>query len=258
MQIFLKFLSFTQTYSGAITALATVVLAVLTFVYVFFTKKTLSETIKQSKLSLVPIIGVSITNSVILKSNNFLSIDIELANLGTAAALDIVVDSEIQLKYSEISGRKVIPMKNRVLIRQFIRPNYYIKDKKDKYGTTVEYGFNLFYTKDLVEALNKDFNELVFLDSKAGYNTFTPILSPFHTTKLIIYVYYKNSLDQYFYSRYETEIAYAISDINSETQAVFHSRERNKSSFNTSTINKADIGKEIKKRDELRELFPWK
>src|SRR5213595_31404 len=98
-------LDFLQQYSGALGFIASVVLVILTGFYAHLTRGILQATANQSRLSLSPVIGIKITGITISpvfgpKRRN-MSVSLELTNVGNAPPIEVLVDAEIELRYSK-------------------------------------------------------------------------------------------------------------------------------------------------------------
>ena len=80
---------------------------------IWLTKRILGETVKQSRLTYNPVIGIKIKSigisKVFGKDRRNLNVDLELINVGNAPAIEVQIDSEIIYTNSEIKGEKSIP-----------------------------------------------------------------------------------------------------------------------------------------------------
>ena len=92
---------------------STIILVIITGIYVYFTKKIVDTAVRQSNLSFNPVIGIKLgkmkLSKVWFKDRRSLNIGIDLVNVGNAPAIDILVDGEIVLNYSDVNGEKNIP-----------------------------------------------------------------------------------------------------------------------------------------------------
>jgi len=190
----MDFSSWLQFHAAAIIVLATVALVLVTIVYVFLTKKILDSTIKHSKLILNPVIGIKVGKIAIgeefgPKRRN-MDADIELINIGNAPAIEILVDAEIILEHVKIEGERTIPGRFEPKMIPFIRPEEKALSDTACFGNT------------LINHLVEDFYECSRLNIHRIETD--PTEEPFDASKLRIIVYYRNSIGQYFESRFET------------------------------------------------------
>jgi hypothetical protein len=190
-------LDFLQKYSGALTFLATVLLVALTAFYAYWTKGILAATANQSRLSLNPVIGIKISKisigTVFGKGRRNMSVSIELSNVGNAPAIEVLVDAEIELRYSKVKNQSVIPGRFEPDMVPYIRPGETVDKISPGFGNT----FITHFFDDVRESSRLNLHRIET----------DPTQEPFKTSKLRIIVYYRNSLAQYFKSYYETEIA---------------------------------------------------
>lgn len=99
-----------QQYSSAINALSTVILVFVTAWYAYLTKKILGVSETQSKLSLNPVLGLKIKeieiSEVFGPERRQIGIAMEITNVGNAPAIEVLIDAEIELRYSSINNEK--------------------------------------------------------------------------------------------------------------------------------------------------------
>lgn len=128
----MSILNWIQTNESIISLAATITLVIITGIYVYFTKRILDSTIRQSNLVPNPVVGIRLGRMDIFKipefSSHNLNIGLDLINIGNAPAIDVLVDAEIILKYSNIKGEKVIPSRFEPSFISFIRPGEEISE----------------------------------------------------------------------------------------------------------------------------------
>jgi hypothetical protein len=189
-------LLFLQQYSGALTLLATVALVALTAFYAYWTRGILQATANQSRLSLSPVLGIEINKvsigKVFGRRRRSLSVNITLTNVGNAPAIEVLVDADIELRYSRIQEEQVIPARFEPEMVPFIRPG-------DSIG-----GISLDFGNTLVTHFFDDLRESTRLNLHRIETD--PTREPHLASRLRVVAYYRNSLGQYFKSHYVTEV----------------------------------------------------
>jgi len=239
--------SWISVNSTIISLFATLTLVFITGVYVYFTKKILDSAVRQSNLISNPVIGIQIKSMEIgvTWSNNrrMLGIKPQLINLGNAPAINVLVDAEILLEYSNILGEKVIPARFEPGIISFIRPGEEINDK----SVYLEFG------NTSVASLLDDFREQHRLNV---YRVNTdPTVKPYEASKLRICLFYMNNLGQYFESNYETFLR--LDDIPNDDETAELLNAPRLSKFYAGPIYKNEMDKKISNRKNKRELSGW-
>jgi len=237
-----------------ITLISTIILVIITGIYVFLTKKILDISIKQSKLSYNPVIGIDIEKMFISEmfgeSRRNLSIDLKLANVGNAPAIEVLVDAEITFNYSNVNGEKTIPARFEPDVITFIRPTEEIKDNincSPNFGNTC------------ITHLFDDFRESHRLNIHRIETD--PSVEPFNASKLKIIIYYRNSVGQFYVSIYETHLHlgknpnsdFPKDDETSELTRILVPRAK----FHVSPIDKEKMEKEMNFRNSKRHLSGW-
>ncbi|GAG59067.1 unnamed protein product [marine sediment metagenome] len=98
-----------------LSLLVTIILVIITGVYVYFTKRILDSSIRQLNLLPNPVIGIRIEHMTVGKvfgpSRRNFSIGLSLTNVSNAPAIEVLIDAELTLQYSNIKGEKVIPVR---------------------------------------------------------------------------------------------------------------------------------------------------
>lgn len=190
-------IEYIQNNSGAFTFFATLVLIAVTAFYAWWTRGLLRITAAQSKLQYNPVIGIKVVSATIGKvfgqKRRNVSIKIDLTNVGNAPAIEVFIDSEIELRYSKINGYNKIPMRFEPSVIPFIKVDEVVSDLSLDYGNT----FITHFFDDVRES-NRLNRHRVETD---------PSKETFVTSRLYVFVYYRNSLGQYFKSRIEIELA---------------------------------------------------
>ena len=189
-------LAFLQQYSDALTLLATVALVALTAFYAYLTKGILAATASQSRLSLAPVVGIKVQSISISKvfgpRRRNMSVSLELSNVGNAPAIEVLVDAEVDLRYSKIGVERSIPARFEPNMVPFIRPDEIVSKLAPNFGNKlITHFFN-----DARESLRLNLHRIETDSTQES----------FKTSRLKILAYYKNSLGQQFKSFYEIEI----------------------------------------------------
>jgi hypothetical protein len=216
---------------------------------VYYSKKTLDDVIRQSNLSQNPVVGIRIKSMGVSKvfgpSRRQLSVDLVLANIGNAPAIEILVDAEIELQYSNIEGEKIIPDRIKPRSVPFIRPGEEVAK-----NPFISPNFG----NDCVTHLFDDFRECTRLNI-LRIDT-DPTREPYKTPKLTIIAYYANNVGQYFNSRYETHCDLQKIPEDNKTATltqVFIPRPK----FHSGPTTKEQMNREISERDQKRKLCGW-
>ncbi len=182
-------LNWLQTYGGILSLLVTTILVVITGMYVYFTKKILDSSIRQLNLLPNPVIGIQIKEMVIGKvfgrSRRNMSICLSLTNIGNAPAIEILIDGEIILKYSDIKGEKAIPARFDPSSIPFISKG---QELSEGHNTDLSFG------NTCIDHLFDDFREFERLNIHRIKTD--PTKEAYKSSKLKIYVYYQNNLGQ--------------------------------------------------------------
>jgi hypothetical protein len=142
------------------------------------------------------VVGIKITGIFISEvfgpKRRNLSVSLELSNVGNAPAIEVLVDAEIELRYSKIAGEGTIPARFEPEMVPFIRPGEVVNEPSPNFGNKLITHF----FDDVRESLRLNLQRIETNSTQ----------SSFKTSSLRILVYYKNSLGQHFRSYYETEI----------------------------------------------------
>ena len=247
-------LEFLQQYSGAFTFLATLVLVGLTAFYVFWTKGILAATAAQARLSLIPVIGITVKSirisEVFGPNRRNMGVELELSNVGNAPAIELLVDSEVELRYSSIKGVSCVPARFEPNVVPFLKPG----DQITGPAVSPSYG-NTFLTRffdDIRESLRLNIHRIET----------NPTQESFKTSRLAIIVFYRNSLGQHFRSRYEIEIGFwhlngtkpiPGDDESCDVDMSYIPRP----TFHAEPVAEREIEAELAKRNTVRDLCGW-
>lgn len=143
-------INFINSNSSLINLLFTLTLISITGYYAYITKRILETSEKYSKLGLNPVIGIEIEgiliSEVFIEKRRALDISCQITNVGNAPAIEILIDSEIKLRYSKIKEESTIPMRFEPAMVPFLQPG---QSRNDFHG--LSYG-NTFITHFLQAA----------------------------------------------------------------------------------------------------------
>lgn len=197
-------LDFLLNNTNLFLLVSNIILVFVTGVYVYLTKKILDSTKKEIELSYSPVIGIEIQDMKIGpmwgENRRELSVNLNLVNLGNAPAIRVWVDSEIILKFTDIRGEKIIPARFEPVQIPFIRQGDAINNRN----------ISQFFGNTCVSKLIFDFLQEDLKNRERLQNN--PSQEPIHSSRLKVFVYYKNHLDQFFMSIYETTIMPSTAD----------------------------------------------
>lgn len=248
----MSFLEFLQHYSGALTFLATFILVAITGFYAFWTKGILAATASQSRLSLSPVIGIKVEKIVIGPvygpNRRNMNVVLELSNVGNAPAIEVLIDSEIELRYSNINNEKIIPARFEPDMIPFIKPGDSLNGINSCFGNT----FITHFFDDVRESSRLNIHRIETDPTKESYKA----------SRLRVIVFYKNSLGIYFKSSFEAEIGIWKSLGEKEIPADNKTAEVTISYvprpvFHASPIDEGLMGNEIQRRNKIRDLCGW-
>jgi len=228
---------------------ANLVLVIITGIYVYLTKRILDSTIRQSKLVSNPVVGIRLGHMWIFEvygpSRRNLSIGLNLTNVGNAPAIEVLVDAEIILQYSNIQGEKVIPGRFEPSSIPFIRPGEEI---------TEDSRYNPNFGNTCIRHLLDDFRECHRLNMHRIETD--PAKEPYNASMLRVCVYYRNNLGQYFESTYETYLHLGQipeDDEATELAEIYVPTPK----FYAGPISKKEMGNDISSRNSKRDLCGW-
>jgi hypothetical protein len=254
--IYCFYYGLTQEDSNWINVGVTTVLVSITAYYTYYTKILVNNTERQIRLSQNPVIGIKIHGFYICPEQDNgrreLSIPYSLENIGTHPAIEIFVDSEIELPKGNISGEKIIPARFEPDFIPYLKPNMTIPSEKDRLSQN--YGNKLIHQL-LVDYIGED------------YKNFHPHLgSPrlwmddedLRKIKACItfYVYYRNSFSQYFESVLKVYV-HVYKNSKNMDEYLMYQLNLTGQSFNSNPILKEKMENDIKCRNQKRTLCGW-
>jgi hypothetical protein len=178
-------------------------------------------------------------------SRRQLSIGLNLTNVGNAPAIEVLVDAEIILQYSDIGGEKTIPGCIQPESIPFVRPGEEIKGDPSispNFGNTCV----AHVLADCRESHRLNVLRIETDPTKEAYNA----------SMLRVCVCYRNNIDQYFESTYETYVCLdKIPEENesAKIQQVYVPRPK----FHARPVSKEEIDKKISERNSKRDLCGW-
>lgn len=245
----MNILNWLQTNGSVISLATTIALVIITATYVYITKRILDCTVRQSNLASNPVIGIRLGKIAISKvygpSRRNLHAGLNLTNVGNAPAIEVLVDAEIVLHYSNIRGERVIPARFEPSSISFIRPGEEIPEDN---------AHNPSFGNTCITHLLDDFRECHRLNIHRIETD--PTTDPYTASRLRVCVYYRNNLGQYFESTYETYLH--IDDIpkddeTAELLQIHIPRPR----FHAEPISKKQMDKDLSSREAKRDLCGW-
>jgi hypothetical protein len=239
-----------QSYTiSLISLLATLVLVIINGIYIYFTKRTLDVALRQSNLVYNPVIGITLgkvsVSPVFGPSRRQIRVKTNLTNVGNAPAIDVLVDAEIVLSYSNIEGEKIIPAYHEPSSIPFIRSG---EETKDDPRLSPTFG------NTCVAHVLADFQEGNRLNVLRIATE--PTKMPYNSSMLRVYASYRNSIGQYFESTYE--IYLSLEEIpsdkkDSEIDLIYIPRPK----FHAYPISKKELDIKLSERDSKRNLCGW-
>jgi len=229
----------------------TVVLVAITAYYAYYTKILVNNTESQN-----PVIGIKILDFHIFpemkNGRRQLSIIYSLENIGNAPAIEIFVDSEIQLPKGNIEGENVIPARFKPDFFPYLKPNETIPEKKGELSQI--YGNKLIHQL-LIDYIGEDYTHYEpDLTSPRIWMGDDELRK--YKASVTLYVYYRNSFSQYFesmlkvyihvYKNTEKYDDYKVNQLNLNGQL-----------FNSKLISNEIMKREMNYRNQKRELCGW-
>lgn len=252
-----------------IQALFTIILVLITGYYAIVTNHLVKNSREQILMQYVPVLGVKIKKIEIGgefgPGRRQLHIDMEITNIGNAPAINVLLDAEIQLQYSNIDNNNIIPSRFEPESIPFILSGNSVKNSDNE--ERLNY-FTPGFGNSLVYALLEDFKENERLNLERKENN---ILVEYKKPKLSLFLYYQNSLSEFFKSTWEVFIdleKISIPQPDGRTYLSPKYPEKNESVkihelniprpiFSTIHISKENIIDEIEKRNLKRDLSGW-
>jgi len=238
-----------------ISLASSIMLIAVTSIYVYLTHKILNTTIRQSNLASNPVISIRLGKMSISKvwgkGRRSLSIGLNLANIGNAPAIDILVDGEIILQHSDIKGEMIIPARFEPIDIPFIRCG---EDLPDEQGHN-----SLSFGNKCITHLLDDFRECYRLNL---HRIETDPTREHHTASMLrVCIYYQNNLGQFFESIYETYLHIGEkphgnipkNDESGTLSQIYLPRPK----FSAGPILSDEVNKRIAERNSKRHLCGW-
>ena len=241
-----------QTNSASINVIATIILVSVTAFYAYLTWRILRATETQSKLTLDPVIGIKVKKGGISEvfgpERRNMSFELELANVGNAPAIEVLVDAEITFRHTNIKGHKTIPARYEPDVIPFIRPG----EKNDECHPNFGNKAIVHFFDDVRESLRLNWHRI---DTD-------PTKESFDASRLKIICYYRNSLSQCFRSYYETEIDLWGEDPKDPIPKEKESKDISMPAlprpvFHAEPITRESMDDELSKRNSIRKLSGW-
>jgi hypothetical protein len=202
--------TFSLTSPEMLLVIVTGILVIITAIYAYFTYKLVKTASQQSKSStdLVeatnkqikllsnPVIGIDVSDITITPVFNEnkrrqLIAELILENLGNAPAIDLRIDGEIILEFTDLEGIKAIPAFPNAGTITYLKigeiiPNNRISSKEP----------HIRFEAGCI-------NQLITDQKERNKQRSGTLISDLRWSRIKIYVYYKNNLEQYFVSTYE-------------------------------------------------------
>jgi hypothetical protein len=255
-----QILQFLKDNNTFFSLLVSIILVSITSYYAIITHKLLKVTRNQQNIILNPVIGIQVKKIEIGKEwgnkRRQLNVILDLVNVGNSPAIEVLIDSEIELRYSNIQNENIIPSRFEPDIIPFIKQNEKKCDINLIYGNT----FLLHFFNDVREAHRLNIHRITAGTKEEVYKT----------SKLYVNLYYKNSIGQYFYSQFNIEIGIIdIVDSRNEKELskdpIPASNEVKDVSmiliprpeFHSGLITKKEIDNNINKSNKKRDLCGW-
>jgi len=195
-------LEWINTYSGALTFFATLILVFVTAVYVKYTQSMMKSAETQFISQQNPVIGIKINNMFLVDNSDGyrqFNIDFTLINLGNAPALEVLIDSEIKSNFFDIKGENVIPSRWISTI-PYIRVGEELHSDPELKDTPF---FSQSFNSDVFEIMDKGFKKEQKLNDKRVKKNHE---SEYYSNIISIEIYCKNSFNQFFKSHFETHL----------------------------------------------------
>lgn len=222
---------------------------IVTIVYAIFTRHLVKIAKQSFQCQLAPLIGIEIRKIVVGPpfgpKRRQMSVELSVSNVGNAPAINVLIDSEFDFRYSKISGSSTIPQRFEPMAVAFIPQG----------GTESGPQIAQSYGNSFVSSLLDEAREAHRLNvHRIATN---PSQEPYKMSRLKVFTYYRNAVGQYFKSCYSCEVC------------VFNSKDIDKDKFDLSIIyiprpefyaipiKESEMLKELAERNSRRELCGW-
>jgi hypothetical protein len=160
--------------------------------------------------------------------------------LGNAPALEVLIDSEIKLNFSDIKGENIIPSRWDSVVP-------YIRVGEELNSLNSELLFAQSFNSDLFEHMVQGFKKERELNDKLIKENLEPKYS---SSILLIDAYCKNSFNQYFKSHFETHLIFPEYQENyTEVKPIYSPSQK----FYSNPLSEDDYKKETTLRKLKRE-----
>lgn len=232
-----------------ISVISNIVIAIVTIAYVVYTRYLVKVSQKAYRHQLAPVVGIEVGEIKIGKEygsgRRNLSVAISLKNVGNAPAIEVLVDSEIEYRYSEINGERSIPAR--------FEPSFvpYLLIGETATGRNIAQS----YGNTFIAALLDDAREANRLNTHRIVTD--PTQEAYKMSVLKIYVYYRNALGQSFRSCYVQEVCVWGSDDIEKDELVLTKIFIPRPKFETKPIGEKEKMRELEARNQKRELCGW-
>jgi len=268
--------------AAIIQAIVTAILVGITWWYVRLTKGILSqtanytnitkaiyeETAKQSRLQYSPVLGIDIATAgispVFGDGRRNLGVKLRINNVGNSAAIEVLVDAAVILQFAKIEGYDIGVAVSRFhpACIPFIEAGHVVDEKDERL-------FGINFGNRCIDALVDDINKCwdterwkeVLKEAQRGerpfarnwMEAFEMLAQP---PRLRIVAYYRNHLEQYFKSAFETTI-----DLPKELEETEPYDVRlmpiPRPSFHAEPITKERMTIELEAHEAIRDIGGW-
>ena len=244
------FKSLIDSYGSMMNFMSSILLACITLWYAISTKKILKATIDSTNLSQCPVIAFEINNISIGKcygpKRRNMGIEVKIVNIGDSPAINIIIDSEIELNHTSISTENIIPSRFEPDVITFLMEKA-SKEESFSYGNT----FLIHFFDNSRECHRLNMHRIETDPSKEAFKEGT----------LHVYAYYSNAFGQ----TYKSCASFSISLCgiaehkipNDNETAKCHLLYIPKPIFTALPIKMEILSQEIGRRNKKRELCGW-
>ena len=237
------------TWVTSLSLAADFAMIIVTIVYAVFTRHLVKITRQSFQCQLAPLIGIEIKKIVVGPpfgpKRRQMSVVLSLSNVGNAPAINVLIDSEFDFRYSKISGSSTIPQRFEPTAVAFIPQGRTVSGRQ----------IDQSYGNNFVSSLLDEAREAHRLN--AHRIATNPSQEPYKMSRLKVFAYYRNAVGQYFKSCYSCEVF------------INNSKDIDKERFDLSIIyiphpefyaipiKESEMLKELAERNSRRELCGW-
>ena len=200
-----------NNFSGILSVLVSAITAIITLVYVVFTFKQMKAAQKsaelaseQMRISNQPCVVVDIQNTSGStcfpdSTRRQLHIELEIENIGDSPALEVYALSHLELQHTKnvSDGSNIVDM-------------YYYPDYKKYLRANTKETVSVRYETDEIHMLVEDLRYCYEKNMSRIRNN--PYKHPYRGTILVVEIYYKNLLGQWFKNTFRQEINCLVDD----------------------------------------------